>query len=144
MPEIPGAAVTAARHRSMNPPPPWGTGVPDRNSRTCKLQSLSRLRTLCRASPKNTSPSHSGPKLPDFFGFLVIFRTSKIVKISPSSKPSQKAISMGPCRPLGRPKSPFCDFGTDFGVILGAIFHKNFHIFRKKRKTRRHCNSPLI
>ena len=50
---ISGAAVTAARHLQLNPPPPLGgRSVPNQNSRTDRLQSLSRLRTLCRASPK--------------------------------------------------------------------------------------------
>ena len=38
---------------ALNPPPPLGgRSVPDQNSRTYRLQSLSRVRTLCRASPK--------------------------------------------------------------------------------------------
>ena len=39
---------------------------------------------------------------------------------------SQKAVSMGPRRPLGRPRSPFDDSGIDFGTILIAIFREKW------------------
>ena len=37
---------------ALNPPPPRGTKRARPKSRTYRLQSLSRVRTLCRASPK--------------------------------------------------------------------------------------------
>ena len=47
---------------------------------------------------------------------------------------SQKAVSMGPRRPLGRPKLIFYDLGIDFGLILGSSFHQESDIIRKWRK----------
>ena len=40
------------------------------------------------------------------------------------------------CRPPGRPKSIFDDFGIDFGLILASRFHQNFDLFRKLPKSR--------
>ena len=40
------------------------------------------------------------------------------------------------CRPPGRPKSIFDDFGIDFGLILASRFHHNFYLFRKLPKSR--------
>ena len=40
------------------------------------------------------------------------------------------------CRPPGRPKSIFDDFGIDFGLILASRFHQNFDIFRNLPKPR--------
>ena len=54
---------------ALNPPPPLGgRSVPNRNSRTDRLQSLSRFRTLCRASPKIPIGKLSGLK------FTILFR----------------------------------------------------------------------
>ena len=36
----------------------------------------------------------------------------------------RKTFTMGPGRPLGRPKSLLYDFGIDFGSILEPIFHE--------------------
>ena len=47
---------------------------------------------------------------------------------------SQKAVSMGPRRSLGRPKSMFYYFGNDVGVILGFFFHRILNICRKLQK----------
>ena len=47
---------------------------------------------------------------------------------------SQKAVSMGPRRSLGRPKYVFYDLGIEFGLILGSFFHQFFDIIRKWRK----------
>ena len=47
---------------------------------------------------------------------------------------SQKAVSMGPRRSLGRPKSICYDFGIDFGVIFGFFFHQIKNICRKWQK----------
>ena len=61
---------------------------------------------------------------------------TKIITMTTCTTPtSQKAVSMGPRRSLGRPKSIFYDFGVDFGIILGFFFHQNFDsIIRKWRK----------
>ena len=40
------------------------------------------------------------------------------------------------CRPPGRPKSLFDDFGIDFGLLLASRFHQNFDLFRKLPKSR--------
>ena len=40
------------------------------------------------------------------------------------------------CRPPGRPKSIFDDFGIDFGLILASRFHQNFDTFRNLPKPR--------
>ena len=40
------------------------------------------------------------------------------------------------CRPPGRPKSIFDDFGIDFGLLLASRFHQNFDFFRKLPKSR--------
>ena len=40
------------------------------------------------------------------------------------------------CRPPGRPKSIFDDFGIDFGLILASRFHQNFDLFRMLPKSR--------
>ena len=60
------------RASALNPPPPLGgRSVPNQNSRTDRLQSLSRVRTLCRASPKICSiVTTFGPQISDFFRFL--------------------------------------------------------------------------
>ena len=50
---------------------------------------------------------------------------------------SQKAVSMGPRRSLGRPKLIFSGFGIDLGIILDFCFHQNFDIFRKWRKCKK-------
>ena len=39
---------------------------------------------------------------------------------------TQKAVSKGPRRSLGRPKSIFSGLGIDLGIILGPFFHQNF------------------
>ena len=40
------------------------------------------------------------------------------------------------CRPPGRPKSIFDDFGIDFGLLLASRFPQNFDLFRKSPKPR--------
>jgi hypothetical protein len=68
------------RARALNPPPPLGgRSVPNRNSRTARLQSLSRVRTLCRASPKITPGRPSGLKFRIFQIFGQLFSFPKTV-----------------------------------------------------------------
>ena len=61
-------------------------------------------------------------------------RTKIITMTTCTTTTSQKAVSMGPRRSLGRPKLIFYDLGIDFGLILGSFFHQNFDIIRKWRK----------
>ena len=46
--------------------PPWGRSVLNVHLRTCKLQSLSWIRTLCQASRQNIGWTTFGPQKSDF------------------------------------------------------------------------------
>ena len=62
---------------ALNPPHPVrGAGRAEQDPRSCKLQSLSRPRTLRRYSSKIACWRPSGPKFPDFSDFRSLFSGS--------------------------------------------------------------------
>ena len=96
----------------MNPPPPLGgRSVPDRNSRTYRLQSLSRLRTLCRACPKIGIGKPSGLKFQIFSDFWSTFFCLK------------KPLNFGSAQ--NAPKSQKYDLGA-FLVLILIVFGTPF------------------
>ena len=60
--------------------------------------------------------------------FFCVFRQLLASRFS-SLAHHHKAVSMGPRRPLGRPGSPFNDFGIDFGTVLDYFFIYFQYIF---------------
>ena len=76
-----------------------------------------------RAEVPPLRPGEPPPPLPGRFVFHP-FPSLFLPTITFITTTSQKAVSMGPRRPLGRPRSPFDDSGIDFGTILIAIFHE--------------------
>ena len=129
----------------MNPPPPLGgRSVPDRNSRTYRLQSLSRLRTLCRACLKIASGRPSGLKFPIFLDFSSTFFCLK------------KPLNFGSAQ--NAPKSQKSDLGAFWGpilVVFGTPFGTHFLYISRlaenvdfatsiKRNARFYLPNPLI
>ena len=58
---------------------------------------------------------------------------AKFIFVWHSSKPAQKIVEVDIWPPLGRPMSPFYDFGIKFN-IFGALFHQNFNVCSKVAK----------
>ena len=54
-----------------------------------------------------------------------------------SFKPAQKVVEVDIWPPLGRPMSPFYDFGINFNVIFGTFFHQYFDVCSKVAKMRK-------
>ena len=69
-----------------------------------------------------------GPQISDFWQ---IFADQKFIENQTPQKPSQKAVAIGPWRPLGCPKSPFYDFSIDFRTILTSVFDEFLMISAK-------------
>ena len=113
----------------MNPPPPLGgRSVPNRNSRTDRLQSLSRVRTLCRASPKIPIGRPSGLKFPILFRFLVHFFLSQ----------KTSKFRLRPKRPKISKIGSRIVFGSDFGRFWDPFWHQ-FSLYFTNRRKRLFC-----
>ena len=113
------------RARALNPPPPLGgRSVLNRNSRTCKLQSLSRLRTLCWASPKIGIGRPLGLNFPIFRFGIHFFCPKNILNFGSSQNaPKSQTSDLGAC------------FGSDFYCFLDPFWHPFFSIFHNSPKT---------
>ena len=129
----------------FNPPPPLGgRSVPNRNSRTYRLQSLSRVRTLCRASPKIPTGRPSGLKFPIFSDFGSTFLSPKNLlnfgsfQNAPKSQKSDlEAVLAQILIVFGTP------FGTHFLYISRLPENVDFAT-SIKRNARLYLPNPLI
>ena len=115
-----------ARKR-LNPPPPSGVpGVPDATASLVKLQSLSGICTLCRASPKNTDWTTLGPQVSDFFRFWADFLPIKnSSKIGLLKNPPRKQSQSVPGVPLAAQSRLFMILAS----ILGPFWPPFLMIF---------------
>ena len=72
-----------------------------------------------------------GHQLDDFWPI------QKFTTFCHSFKPAQKVVEIDIWQPLGRPMSPFYDFGINFDVIFGTFFHQYFDVRSKVAKMRK-------
>jgi hypothetical protein len=118
--------------------------VPNRNSRTDRLQSLSRVRTLCRASPKIQIGRPSGLNFLIFsdFRYTFFFPKNRLIFGSPQIAPKSQKFD------LGAFSAPILVvFGTQFDTNFLNIsrFPENLYFATSiKRNARFYLPNPLI